>query len=151
MTLMENTTNNEPIAVSYIRVFDKENIKNPMCVEYQKNVISSYAAKNKLNIKYEFIDIEATENTSRNSFYKMLSFLNDIRDYSKDSRIIVITERTDRLYSTVAEHKAIDEHNVEVHIVKEEQVISRQSKASDRLVHGLRILMLAEYVHKSRL
>ncbi|MBZ5594964.1 MAG: recombinase family protein [Acidobacteriia bacterium] len=54
-------------------------------------------------------------------------------------------EKTDRLYRNVKDYATLDELDVEIHLVKENEVISRQSRSSQQFVHGIKVLVARNY------
>ena len=54
---------------------------------------------------------------------------------------IILVEKTDRLYRNLKDWVTIDELSVEVHFVKENVVLCRDSRSSEKFVHGIKVLM----------
>jgi site-specific DNA recombinase len=54
-------------------------------------------------------------------------------------------EKTDRLYRNIKDYATVDELGVEVHLVKENEIISRDSRSSEQFVHGIKVLMARNY------
>lgn len=64
----------------------------------------------------------------------------------KDVKTIFV-EKTDRLYRNLKDYVLIDEiENVEIHFVKEEQILSEVSRSQDKFMHGIRVLMAKNYI-----
>jgi hypothetical protein len=59
---------------------------------------------------------------------------------------IVLAEKTDRLYRNLKDWVTMDELEVEIHFVKEGVVLSRESKSSEKFVHGIKVLMAKNYI-----
>jgi site-specific DNA recombinase len=53
----------------------------------------------------------------------------------------LLVEKTDRLYRNIRDYATIDEFSVEVHFVKENEIISPSSRSSEQFVHGIKVLM----------
>jgi DNA invertase Pin-like site-specific DNA recombinase len=54
-------------------------------------------------------------------------------------------EKTDRLYRNIKDYATVDELGVEIHLVKENEIISRDSRSSEQFVHGIKVLMARNY------
>jgi hypothetical protein len=52
----------------------------------------------------------------------------------------ILVEKTDRLYRNFKDYGTVDELDVEIHLVKENEVISRESRSSEQFVHGIKVL-----------
>ena len=59
---------------------------------------------------------------------------------------IILTEKTDRLYRNIKDWVTIDELDVKIHFVKEDFVLSRDSRSSEKFIHGIKVLMAKNYV-----
>ena len=57
----------------------------------------------------------------------------------------ILVEKTDRLYRNIKDYGTVDELDVEIHLVKENEVISRESRSSEQFVHGIKVLMARNY------
>ena len=87
------------------------------------------------------MDVETAKRTGRVSFGKMLD---DLRT-SPGTRIVLV-EKTDRLYRNLKDWVTLDELDVEVHLVKEGVVLSRESRSSEKFMHGIKVLMAKNYI-----
>jgi site-specific DNA recombinase len=71
----------------------------------------------------------------------MLAFL------SRNPRCrILIVEKTDRLYRNFRDCVALEEMDVEIHLPKEGQVISKEAKSQAKLMHGIQVVMARNYI-----
>jgi len=66
-----------------------------------------------------------------------------------DSRRILLVEKTDRLYRNIKDWVTLDELDIEIHIVKENDILSRDSRSSQKFMHGIRVLMAKNYIRQS--
>jgi len=86
--------------------------------------------------KRDFIDIESAKNPGRKEFTGMLRLLE-----TDDACRIVLVEKTDRLYRNRADALAfealIERRGVEIHLVKEGRVISKESRSQDKFMHDM--------------
>ena len=58
----------------------------------------------------------------------------------------MLVEKTDRLYRNLKDWVTLDELDVEVHLVKEGVVLSRESRSSEKFMHGIKVLMAKNYI-----
>jgi hypothetical protein len=56
------------------------------------------------------------------------------------------SEKTDRLYRNLKDWVTLDELDQEIHFVKENVVISRDSRSSEKFMHGIKVLMAKNYI-----
>ncbi len=82
-----------------------------------------------------------TIQTGRTAFGEMI-------DYSKKhpSIRIILVEKTDRLYRNLKDWVTVDELDVEIHFPKEAVVQSRDSRSSEKFMHGIKVLMAKNYI-----
>ena len=59
---------------------------------------------------------------------------------------IILVEKTDRLYRNLKDWVMLDELDVEIHLVKEGAVLSRDSRSSEKFMHGIKVLMAKNYI-----
>ena len=59
---------------------------------------------------------------------------------------ILLVEKTDRLYRNLKDWVTLDELDVEIHFVKEGVVLSRDSRSSEKFMHGIKVLMAKNYI-----
>jgi hypothetical protein len=59
---------------------------------------------------------------------------------------VLLVEKTDRLYRNFKDYVTIDELKLEIHIVKENVILSNQSRSSEKFVHGIKVLMAKNYI-----
>jgi site-specific DNA recombinase len=82
-----------------------------------------------------------TIQTGRTAFGEMI-------DYSKKHPAIriILVEKTDRLYRNLKDWVTVDELDVEIHFPKEAVVQSRDSRSSEKFMHGIKVLMAKNYI-----
>src|SRR5690349_18993527 len=59
---------------------------------------------------------------------------------------VMLVEKTDRLYRNLKDWVTIDELDVEIHFPKEGVVLSRDSRSSEKFMHGIKVLMAKNYI-----
>ena len=127
-------------AVLYARVSSKEQEKEGFSIPAQLKLLKDYAAREGSVVK-EYVDVETAKQTGRTSFGEMVAFLKA----SLRVRIILV-EKTDRLYHNLKDWVLLDDLDVEIHLVKEGAVLSRDSLSSEKFMHGIKVLMAKNYI-----
>ena len=111
-------------AVLYARVSSAEQQKEGFSIPAQLKLLKDYAAREGLAVVREYVDVETAKQTGRTSFGEMVAFLKA----SPRVRIILV-EKTDRLYRNLKDWVMLDDLDIEIHLVKEGAVLSRDSRA----------------------
>jgi site-specific DNA recombinase len=132
-------------AVLYARVSSREQEQEGYSIPAQLKLIREYASKNGFTILKEFIDIETAKTTGRKAFGEMLVFLKT----SRNCRTVLV-EKTDRLYRNLRDAVTLEDLDAEIHFLKENQIISKDSRSQDKLTHGLHLLIARNYVENLR-
>jgi len=127
--------------VIYARVSSKEQEKEGFSIPSQLKLLRKYATDNKYSIDEEFVDVETAKVTGRTGFTKMLSHL-----YKHPKKKVIFVEKTDRLYRNIRDWVTLDELDVEIHFVKENIILSSDSKSSEKFLHGIKVLMAKNYI-----
>ena len=128
-------------AVLYARVSSKEQEKEGFSIPAQLKLLREYAKTLNLSLSKEFTDIETAKQAGRVSFGEMVAFLQSNEDIH-----ILLVEKTDRLYRNIKDWVILDEANIEIHFVKENVVLSRDSLSSEKFMHGIKVLMAKNYI-----
>lgn len=127
-------------AVIYARVSSKEQEREGFSIPSQLKLLRQYAKDHSLSVIEEFVDVETARKVGRTGFNQMLSFLSK----SKACRIVLV-EKTDRLYRNIKDWTTVDEHDLELHFVKENSIVSSESRSSEKFLHGIKVLMAKNY------
>ena len=127
-------------AVLYARVSSKEQ-EEGFSIPAQLKLLTMYARENGLKIIEEFIDAETAKKAGRTKFNEMVKFLESKTDVN-----IVLCEKTDRLYRNFKDYCTIDDLNLEIHLVKENEIINKYSKSHQKFIHGIKVLMAKNYI-----
>jgi DNA invertase Pin-like site-specific DNA recombinase len=132
-------------AILYARVSSREQEQEGYSIPAQQRLLREYASKNDLEITKEFVDIETAKMTGRKAFGEMVEFLSR----TKGGRIVLV-EKTDRLYRNFRDAVTLEDLETEIHFVKENQVLSKDSRSQDKLTHGLHLLIARNYIENLR-
>jgi len=128
-------------AVIYARVSSKEQEKEGFSIPAQLKLLREYATAHGLVVAHEYVDVETAKQTGRAAFGEMVGYLKrhpEIR--------VMLVEKTDRLYRNLKDWVTVDELDVEIHFPKEGVVLSRESRSSEKFMHGIKVLMAKNYI-----
>jgi site-specific DNA recombinase len=133
-------------AIIYARVSSKEQEREGFSIPSQLKLLQDYAAQNGIKITNEFIDVETAKRTGRTHFNEMVSLLKKNRAKIPAGNCAILVEKTDRLYRNIKDWVTIDELGAEIHFVKENVVLSAESRSSEKFMHGIKVLMAKNYI-----
>ncbi|MCA9788997.1 MAG: recombinase family protein, partial [Cyanobacteria bacterium HKST-UBA05] len=132
-------------AVIYARVSSKEQEKEGFSIPSQLKLLEEYADKNGFKVVEVFTDSETAKKSGRTHFKAMVE-----RIKSDKSIQAVLVEKTDRLTRNFHDYVLIDElinlRDVEVHMVKEGEVLSQRSKSHTKLIHGIKVVLAKNFI-----
>jgi site-specific DNA recombinase len=129
------------LAVAYARVSSKEQEKEGYSIPAQQRLLRDYAAEKGMTILQEFVDVETAKKAGREGFDEMVRFLK----MTPACRVLLV-EKTDRLYRNFKDYVTLDDLDLEIHLIKENQVLSKDSRSSEKFVHGIKVLMAKNYI-----
>ena len=127
--------------VIYARVSSKEQEKEGNSIPAQMRLLKEYAEKNNLKIMKEFIDVETAKQSGRTKFGEMIACLN-----RHISIRIILVEKTDRLYRNFKDYVMLEDMDLEIHLVKENEIISKISRSHAKFIHGIQVLMAKNFI-----
>src|SRR5882724_493130 len=128
-------------AVKYGRVSSKEQEKQGFSIPAQWRLLDQYAKSEGFRVVCEFVDVETAKKSGRQGFDEMVRFLKR----SASVRVLLV-EKTDRLYRNLKDYVTMDELDLEIHFVKESVVLSKDSRSSEKFMHGIKVLMAKNYI-----
>ncbi len=128
-------------AVIYARVSSKEQEKEGYSIPAQLKLLKDYAATEGFTVAQNYVDVETAKQTGRSAFSEMVTWLRS----HPDVRVILV-EKTDRLYRNLKDWVTIDELDAKIHFPKEGVVLSRESRSSEKFMHGIKVLMAKNYI-----
>jgi site-specific DNA recombinase len=136
-------------AYLYARVSSREQEREGYSIPAQKLLLHEYGAAKGFTIVREFIDVETAKSPGRKEFGKMTRLLQ-----TDASCRVVLVEKTDRLYRNPSDTwhfgELIETRNVEVHLVKEGMVVSKDSRSHEKFMHDIRVALAKLYVDNLR-
>ena len=89
-----------------------------------------------MSIVCEFVDVETAKQSGRGGFGEMIGVLK-----ADTSCRTILVEKTDRLYRNNKDWMTVDDLEGTIHFVKENAVVSKDSRSSDKFLHGIKVLM----------
>ena len=122
-------------SVMYARVSSKEQ-EQGYSIPAQLDLLRPYGTQIGVRIAEEFLDAETAKTTGRPGFATMVAYFKQ----HPECRVLLV-EKTDRLYRNFKDCVTIDELKLEIHFVKENEVLSDQSRSSEKFVHGIKVRM----------
>jgi len=82
--------------------------------------------------------VETAKQAGRSSFGEIVDYLHK----HPEARLV---EKTDRLYR-IKDWVTLDELDLEIHFVKENIILSADSRSSEKFMHGIKVLMAKNYI-----
>src|SRR5262249_16999065 len=128
-------------AVIYARVSSKEQEKEGFSIPAQLKLLKEYAALHGFSVVQEYVDVETAKQTGRGKFGEMITYLK-----AHPAVPVLLAEKTDRLYRNLKDWVKVDELDVEIQFPKEGVVLSRDSRSSEKFMHGIKVLMAKNYI-----
>src|SRR5215211_2345807 len=128
-------------AVIYARVSSKEQEKEGFSIPAQLKLLKEYAAATGFAVVQDYVDVETAKQTGRAAFGEMVAYLK-----AHPAVRLMLVEKTDRLYRNLKDWVTVDELDVEMHFPKEGVVLSRESRSSEKFMHGIKVLMAKNYI-----
>jgi len=125
----------------YTRVSSKEQEKEGFSIPAQLKLLKEYGKEKRFQVAREFVDVETAKQSGRCGFREMVKFLKDNPNVKE-----VLVEKTDRLYRNFKDYVILEELGVEIHLVKEGEVISKDSRSHQKFIHGIKVLMAKNYI-----
>lgn len=131
-------------AIIFARVSSEKQEKGAS-IKAQKELIYNYCTEHKLNIVKEYEITESTMHGDRKKYKDMLSF---VQKYPKP--IAIVVNCVDRLQRSDRDNNALDDlrrdGKIEVHFIKENMVLTKDSRGDELLFWKMNVLMANSYV-----
>src|SRR6266849_8780785 len=132
-------------AVIYARVSRKDQEREGYSIPAQFKLLREYAISHGFEIVREFVDVETAKAAGRKQFEEMVRFFKQ-----NPSCRVLIVEKTDRLYRNFRDCVTLEDLELEIHLPKEGQIISKDSKSQAKLVHGIQVVIARNYIENLR-
>jgi DNA invertase Pin-like site-specific DNA recombinase len=132
-------------AVIYARVSSKDQEREGYSIPAQLKLLREYAQKNDLSVLHEFVDVETAKMAGRKNFGAMVKYL----EKSPNCRV-VLAEKTDRLYRNLRDCLTLEDLDLEIHLPKEGQVVSKNARSQAKLIHGIHVVLARNYIENLR-
>lgn len=129
-------------AVMYTRVSSRDQEKEGYSIPAQQRLLREYALQRGIVVAQEFEDVETAKQSGRTGFMAMLDYL---KGHPATCRTILV-EKTDRLYRNLKDWLTLDDLDPEIHFVKDNWIVSPNSRSSEKLMHGMKVLMAKNYI-----
>lgn len=126
--------------VLYARVSSKEQEQEGYSIPAQVKLLKDYAQKKDLKVVREFKDVESAKQTGRKTFEEMLRYF---KKYPKVKTLLV--EKTDRLSRNFKDVLRLDDLGLEIHFVKEGNIISQDSRSQEKFFYNVMVSMAKFY------
>jgi site-specific DNA recombinase len=139
--LNRTASNPQTEAVSYARVSSKDQEREGFSIPAQRRLLNEYAIDRGLVVVREFKEAETAKEAGRGAFSAMIAFLK-----ATPACRVILVEKTDRLYRNFRDLLAVEELGVTVHFVKENTVLSAESRSSEKLMHNIKVAIARNYV-----
>ncbi|MFZ7113386.1 MAG: recombinase family protein [Desulfatiglandales bacterium] len=142
-----NNSQQKQNAVLYARVSSKEQEKEGFSIPAQLKLLNQYASDNRFQVIQEYVDVETAKKSGRTGFNEMIKFFQkEAKSRHPFPCMVLLVEKTDRLYRNLKDWVTLDELDLEIHFVKENVVLSRESRSSEKFMHGIKVLMAKNYI-----
>jgi site-specific DNA recombinase len=132
-------------AATYSRVSSLEQQQEGFSIPAQQKLLREYGQKNDLQIVREFVEVESAKAAGRTQFGEMVQFFKQ----TPSCRTLIV-EKTDRLYRNFRDCVTLEELDIEIHLPKEGQIISKDSRSQAKLVHGIQLVIARNHIENLR-
>lgn len=132
-------------AVIYARVSSREQEQEGYSIPAQLKLLHEYAKRNGHNVTETFVDVETAKQPGRKCFGEMVAYFKRNRNVR-----LLLVEKTDRLYRNFRDALTVEELDIEVHFVKQGQVLSKEAQAQTKLIHDIQLAISRNYVENLR-
>ena len=130
-------------AIIYVRVSSKEQEREGFSIPAQKKFLNEYAVNKGLIVIKVFEESESAKAAGRSQFKAMLQYLAEHHEIEH-----LLVEKTDRLYRNLKDYNLLDPADwphLSIHLAKENEVLSKDSRSHQKLIHGIKVLMAKNY------
>lgn len=129
-------------AVLYARVSSEEQKNGGFSIPAQIDLLRTYAKNKNIDIAEEFTEAESARESGRPVFNKMLRYINKHKDIN-----CILVEKTDRLYRNFADPIKVFDLGIDIHYVKEGNILNKDSNSNDLFVHDINIAVSKRFIN----
>lgn len=129
--------------VIYNRVSSKDQEKG-YSIDSQNSDNHEYALKKGFTVDKVYTEAFSAKKSGRAEFNKMINYLKN------KSVKAIITRDTERVYRNFKDYVLLDDLNVEIHLLKENEVISDDSPRQVKFMHSIRVVMAKDFIDNLR-
>ena len=133
-----SSTPTSKTAILYARVSTKEQ-EEGFSIDAQLGLLRGYALAKGYTVAEEIVEAETAKSTGRPGFNAMIARCR------RTEVAAIVVEKTDRIYRNLKDRVTVDELGVELHLVKENTVISRDSRSHEKFVHDIKVVVAKNY------
>ena len=130
-------------SVLYARVSSKEQSEG-YSIDAQLDLLREYARKKNIRVLEEFREVESAKESGRPIFNKMLAYVQQ----KKVPALLV--EKTDRLFRNFPDHVQVDKLKIDIHYVKENMVINKDSPSSATFMQDIQLVVAKHFIDNLR-
>lgn len=127
-------------AVAYVRVSSDRQEKEGFSIPAQIELITDYAERKSIIIEQIFEEPETAGKFGRKAFNEMLKYCK--KNHIKD----ILVEKTDRIYRNFKDFVMLEDYDVNLHLVKEHQIINKDSTSHEKLIHAFKVVLAKNYI-----
>lgn len=131
-------------AVIYTRVSSREQQQEGFSLFAQSKLLHDYAQQHNFSIVQAFEDVETAKATGRKQFLKMVEF------FRRNACRVLLVEKVDRVTRNFRDAITLEDLDIEIHFVKEGQIICRESKSQAFLIYGFNLVLARHYSNNLR-
>src|SRR5216683_1077057 len=131
--------------VIYTRVSSREQQQEGFSLGAQGKGLREYADGKDIKVVRAFEDVETAKVSGRKQFSEMVAWFKRNPSYR-----ILLVEKTDRLYRNFRDAVILEDLDIEIHLVKEGTIISKDSKSQTRMIHGIHLVVARNYSENLR-
>ena len=124
----------------YARVSSREQEREGYSIDAQLKNCRDYALAHDLVIEKEFVDVESAKQAGRKKFNEMIAYLEENQDVG------IICEKVDRLCRNFKDYVTFDNLKRTLIFVRENSIITENSRANDKFSFGIRVLLSKNYI-----
>ena len=107
----------------------------------ERKLIESYANTHGLELVQILEESQSAAKSGREQFKHLIHLV------ESGEVQVILAEKTDRLYRNISDYSLLDFEKIgcEIHLIKENEVLSNRSRSHQKFIHGIKVLMAKNY------